>query len=157
MTFVPILFLAIATYTDIKEKKIKNSLTYSLILLGLIVSSYKTGYMGSIDSMGGIVIALLVVSQLPGFRHGGGDIKLAMGIGSFLGISKIMYFLFFWFLLSLLVCNFKLIRNKGFQYFKNILWGEIILLGNVKEEKIVSTVGAPIMLVAYLVTLIYKG
>ena len=154
MQYMPIVFLVFAMYTDIKEKKIKNNLTYSLILLGLIVSTYNSGLNGFIASMGGVAISLVVVSLLPGFRHGGGDIKLAMGIGSFLGVSKNMYFLFFWFALSVLICNTKLIRNKGLRNFKNTIIKEILTQGK-GEEEIETTIGAPIMLVAYLITIIF--
>jgi len=156
MNYIPLLFLMIAAYTDTKEGKIKNTVTYTLILIGLIVSSFMTGFNGSLSSLGGIILSFIIVSQLPGFRHGGGDIKLAMGVGSFLGISIIMYFLFFWFALSILVCNIKLLKNKGFKYFKNTLLGEIYSLGKVDEEK-ESIIGAPVMLVAYLITLVYIG
>jgi len=157
MNYIPIIFLALATYTDVKEKKIKNNLTYTLILLGLIVSTYRTGFSGTLSSLGGIVISLAVVSLLPGFRHGGGDIKLSMGIGSFIGVSGIMQFLFCWFALSLLTCNFKLIKKQGFRNFKNILVQEILTLGEA-GERMENTLGAPIMLAACLITLIvHKG
>lgn len=155
MQYLPIVFLAFATYTDIKEKLIKNTLTYSLIMIGLIGSTYSFGLKGFLSSLGGIIISLLVVSILPGFRHGGGDIKLAMGIGAFQGYNKVMYFLFIWFALSLLICNIKLIKNKGLRNFKNTLVKEILTLGE-EDEKIESTVGAPIMLVAYLLFLILQ-
>lgn len=154
MDYLPIAFLALATYTDVKEKKIKNNLTYSLILIGLIASTYRFGFTGFLTSFGGIAISLLTVSLLPGFRHGGGDIKLAMGLGSFLGVSRTMYFLFFWFAMSVLICNIKLIKNQGLKNFKNTLIKEILTLGK-SEEEVESTIGAPIMLVAYLGTLIF--
>lgn len=152
MQYIPIIFLALATYTDVKEKKIKNNLTYSLILIGLIGSTYRYGFNGFLASTGGVMISLLIVSLLPGFRHGGGDIKLSMGIGSFLGVSKVIYFLFLWFMLSLLICNIKLIKNQGISNFKNTLVKEVLTLGS-GEEEIESTIGAPIMLVAYLIIL----
>lgn len=153
MYYIPIAFLVLASYTDVKEKKIKNKLTYPLILIGLIISTYRFGFNGFLASIGGIIISLMIVSFLPGFRHGGGDIKLAMGVGSFLGVSRVMYFLFFWFGLSFLIVNIKLIKNQGLRNFKNILVKEILTLGQVDEE-IESTIGAPIMLVAYLIALI---
>jgi len=157
MNSILILFLVVATYTDIKETKIKNNVTYPLILIGLITSTYIFGLNGFLSSLGGITISLLVVSLIPGFRHGGGDIKLAMGISSFLGMSKIMYFLFIWFLLSILICNIKLIRSKGIRNFKNTLLNEILTLGEI-EEDIERTLGAPIILAAYIITIIcFKG
>lgn len=155
MYYIPIAFLALATYTDVKEKKIKNYLTYTLILIGLIINSYRFGSSGFLASIGGITIALLVVSLLPGFRHGGGDIKLAMGLGSFLGVSSFLYFLFFWLVLSLLICNIKLIRKQGFKNFKNILLKEILTPDNA-EEDIETTIGAPIMFIAYIITIITR-
>lgn len=154
MQYIPILFLAYATYTDAKDKKIKNNLTYPLILIGLIINTYGFGFHGLLVSIGGVIVSLLAVTLLPGFRHGGGDTKLAMGIGSFLGITQIGYFLFVWFVLSLLICNFKLVKKQGLRNFKNILVREILTLGR-SEEEIESTIGAPIMLIAYLLILIF--
>lgn len=157
MAFIPLPFLLIAIYTDFKEQKIKNVITYPLILFGLIMNTLQAGLAGTISSFSGILIALFVVSMLPGFRHGGGDTKLAMGIGSFIGSNHILLFLFYWFLFSLLICNIKLLKNNGFSYFKNTVITELITPNMTKAEGLSKTIGAPIMLLGYLVTLLFIG
>lgn len=155
MAFIPLPFLLVAVYIDFKERKIKNVITYPLILLGLISNALQAGLKGAISSLLGILIVFIVVSILPGFRHGGGDTKLAMGIGSFIGSNHILYFLFNWFLFSLLICNIKLLKNKGFNYFKNTVITELITSNMTRTEGLSNIIGAPMILLGYLVTLLF--
>jgi Type IV leader peptidase family. len=147
----------VSTFTDVRKSKIKNNLTYPLILLGLIVNTYQFGISGASSALTGIIIAYFVVSMLPGFRHGGGDIKLAMGIGAFVGSAYILYFLFIWFVLSLFICNLKIIKNKGFRYFKSLILNELLTLADKKTEVNERIIGAPVMLLGYLITLSLTG
>lgn len=155
MTLIPLPFLFFSIYTDFKYKKIKNYITYPLILLGLVMNSLQYGLTGLISSFLGLIMAFFIVILLPGFKHGAGDTKLAMGIGSFIGSAHVLYFLFFWFLFSLLVCNIKLLKDKGFGFLKNTIVTELITPYRVNNEGLSNTIGAPTILLGYLLTLVF--
>ncbi len=79
MHYIPIPFLVIATYTDITSKKIKNYVTYPLILLGLLFNYLENGLSGIKFSLIGIFTAMFIIAILFFIRFGGGDTKLMMG------------------------------------------------------------------------------
>lgn len=155
MKLLVIIFLSIATYTDFKERKIKNILTYPLIIFGLAYNLYQLGIPGGISSLQGIAAAFVIVSLLPGFRYGGGDIKLSMGIGAFIGYPGIFGFLFYWAAISLVTTCILIIKSKGLTHLKNILITELITLGTIRHD-IQSVIGAPLMLLAYIITLFFN-
>ncbi len=86
--------LAVAAWIDTDRKLIPNRLTYSLLLLGiasnLFISILAEGNVvsaiGFQASLGGAAVcfSLMLVLFLAG-ATGGGDVKLAAGIGAFLG------------------------------------------------------------------------
>lgn len=153
MDIFVIILLILATYTDFKEKKIKNILTYPMILLGLLYNFFQLGVPGVISSLQGIFLALLIVSFLPGFRYGSGDIKLSMGIGAFIGCPKIFRFLFIWAAISLVMTCILIIKNNGLFYLKDILIEEFVSMGKIRHD-IQSIIGAPLMLLAYVFLLL---
>ncbi len=77
-------FLAVATYTDIKERKVRNRLTVPMFIAGVAVACSLNGSTGVIQSLKGAGFCFLLILVLP-LRAGGGDIKLMTACGAWLG------------------------------------------------------------------------
>ncbi len=78
--------LGAAAIVDTKTHRIPNYLSFSLIILGFGLQGYFVGQSGLISATLGLMTALLMF--LPFYLAGGmgaGDVKLMMGIGTFLG------------------------------------------------------------------------
>ena len=78
--------LALSAMTDIKWKKIPNALTFPVMIFGLMTHGFKSGLLGLIYSIEGLLlgIALLIVFYIIGMM-GAGDVKLLGAVGSILG------------------------------------------------------------------------
>ncbi|GAU76341.1 prepilin peptidase [Fusibacter sp. 3D3] len=83
--------VAIAIITDIKSRRINNKLILVGILSGICFSVGIRGLTGIIYSGSGFIFGfvLMIVPFLLGYL-GGGDVKLLMMIGCFLGFSAIL-------------------------------------------------------------------
>lgn len=149
---IPIICGSIAVYTDRKEKKIRNKVTYPLILSGIIFQTVLNGQSGFKSSMMGILICFILLSVLPGTKFSGGDIKLSMGYGAYLGTNSAYYVLI---TLSLIIIFniLGIVRNYGTADLYKRLELEIISFGKVtaQADKIVA---APILLISYTLALI---
>lgn len=153
--FIPIVFLFIASYTDIKSRKIKNFTSYPMFILGLILSEKPLVSLGL-----GILLGVIMV-LIPGFSAGMGDVKLMAACGAWLSsLNEAMIFL----LLSIgLVTLFNialLIKKEGFLRFIKQLKMELFLTLSriVPKEKINSLPLAPFVLVSFVYMMfLYKG
>jgi len=77
--------LIVVSFTDIEKGIIPDSITYPAVITGLCLSIFTIGPKDSIVAMlvfGGMFLLIAIVS-------GGGDIKLAMVIGAFVGLQGI--------------------------------------------------------------------
>jgi prepilin peptidase CpaA len=76
----------IATVTDIRSLRIRNSLTVPLCVAGIVFHGMMEGWPGLALSLAGIGIgfAVLILPYLMGIL-GAGDVKLLMGMGAWLG------------------------------------------------------------------------
>lgn len=82
---IPYLFLALACFFDLEERRIPNEITYSMFITGLLYQTLKNGLGVILDVLGWTVVCLGLVSILSkAFRLGGGDIKLAMASAAWL-------------------------------------------------------------------------
>lgn len=88
-------FLAVAVFTDLKERKIRNWLTVPMFLLGLVAAHLAGGAPGLVSSIKGAGVCLLGFMVLPYQNMGGGDLKLAAGCGAWLGLSGAVSLLWF--------------------------------------------------------------
>ena len=86
LLFILIVLLTLSVITDIKWKKIPNALTFPVMIFGLIAHGFKSGLLGLIYSIEGLLlgIALLIVFYIMGMM-GAGDVKLMGAVGSILG------------------------------------------------------------------------
>ena len=88
--------LSVATYTDLRERKVYNWLTYPTVLLGLALHGIAMGWAGL--GAGLLAACLMLVAGLfliatPAIS--GGDIKLMIGIGAFLGGRALLEITFY--------------------------------------------------------------
>ena len=78
--------LLISAYTDFKERKVFNKVTYPFVIIGLLTHAIALGLPGLGNGAMSVVIALFIgIALLPFGWIGGGDIKLLMGVGAALG------------------------------------------------------------------------
>ncbi|HNY13549.1 MAG TPA: A24 family peptidase [Candidatus Wallbacteria bacterium] len=128
--------LFISLYTDLKSGKIYNWVTLPAmaggLLLNFMISGQATAYAGLLNSVYGILVALIifVLPYLIG-ALGGGDVKLLMAIGalkgyvflfySVLAIGVVSFFLSLFVFLLDMMKSYKLsgILNMAVIYFNN--------------------------------------
>lgn len=150
---IPIPFSIIACYTDIKTRKIKNYITYPLILSGIFLNSFINSFEGFKGSLLGIFIVVLITSLVPVFRLGGGDLKLAMAYGAFLKDDNILMFLDIFIIFTVLGNFIFFIRNRGLKCFFSELLYEIKTFGIYKTH-LDKLPGAPFLVGAYILTIL---
>jgi prepilin peptidase CpaA len=87
-----VIVLGVATFTDLRTRRIPNWLVLPFMALGLAVSAWFHGWHGLGQSFLGIGLALLLFGFL--FFIGGmgaGDVKLAAAIGAWIGPGQLFF------------------------------------------------------------------
>ena len=85
-----IIVLAVATFTDLRSRRIPNWLVLPFMLAGLVVSTFMGGWRGLGHSFAGLGLGILIYGFL--FWVGGmgaGDVKLAAAIGAWIGPDQL--------------------------------------------------------------------
>ena len=108
-----IVFLIPIFFIDLEKQIIPNTLSYPLIILGLAFAFFSGSFLSSLMGVGlgaGLFLVIRIVSFLflKQESMGFGDVKLAAGIGSFLGWSQALLSFFLSFLLGAIVSVFLL-------------------------------------------------
>jgi len=85
-----VVVLAIATFTDLRSRRIPNWLVLPFLPLGIVVSGWLHGWHGVMQSLEGMGAGLLIFGIF--FWMGGmgaGDVKLCAAIGAWIGPSQL--------------------------------------------------------------------
>jgi prepilin peptidase CpaA len=120
--------LAIAAFSDWRERKIPNLLVYPAMLVGLGYHSSLNGWDGLLFSLSGLCagLGILLVPHLLG-GMGAGDVKLMAAVGSFIGAMGVFLSFIYTALAGGIYAIIVLILNresfKGFlkQQYQNVL------------------------------------
>ncbi|MGB0845110.1 MAG: A24 family peptidase [Thiolinea sp.] len=79
------IFLAFALYTDLTKHRIANKLVFCILISGLTIQFYASGFTGFLLGLSGIVAGFMIFlpfNILGGMRAG--DLKLMAAVGAFL-------------------------------------------------------------------------
>ncbi len=85
-SLILLIFLAVAIATDIQRHRIPNVLVAFMLGCGIVLHSSFLGGAGTLSALAGVVAGFLIL--VPFYALGGlgaGDVKLLVGVGSFLG------------------------------------------------------------------------
>ena len=86
-----LIVLAVATFTDIRSRRIPNWLVLPFLLAGIVVSGITSGWHGLGQSLGGMALGALIYGVLAAMGGMGmGDVKLLAGIGAWIGPGQLM-------------------------------------------------------------------
>jgi prepilin peptidase CpaA len=88
------LALVVATYTDLRDGKIYNTLTFPCIIIGFLLNTLFSGFAGSWQAISGVAAAFLLALALAftmGPALGGGDIKLLAVMGALRGPEFVLW------------------------------------------------------------------
>lgn len=91
-----VIVVAVATYTDLRSRRIPNWLVLPFFVVGVAASSWLGGWHGLGHSLAGAGLGLLLYGIL--FFMGGmgaGDVKLCAAIGAWIGPMQLIYALVF--------------------------------------------------------------
>jgi len=85
-----VIVLAVATFTDVRSRRIPNWLVLPFLVIGIAVSGWLHGWHGLGQSFEGLGLGLLIYGFL--FWMGGmgaGDVKLCAAIGAWIGPDQL--------------------------------------------------------------------
>jgi prepilin peptidase CpaA len=83
--------LAVATFTDLRSRKIPNWLVLPFMVAGFVVPAWMHGWHGFWQSLEGFALGALVYGMLSFFGGMGmGDVKLVAAIGAWIGPRQLL-------------------------------------------------------------------
>jgi prepilin peptidase CpaA len=86
-----LIVLAVATFTDLRSRRIPNWLVYPFLLAGIAVSGWLYGGPGIVESLAGLGVGVLIYGFLYWMGGmGAGDVKLCAAIGAWIGPSQLI-------------------------------------------------------------------
>lgn len=118
--------LLIATYTDLRDGKVYNKLTFPCIIGGFLLNTLFSGWVGSWQSLCGVGVSLIVAVALAvcvGPAFGGGDLKLIAAVGALRGPEFVLWTVLFTALAGGVLVWVPLIRQRIVGYtLRNLAW-----------------------------------
>ena len=85
-SLILLIFLAVAIATDLHRHRIPNVLVVIMLGCGIVLHSSFMGGAGVLSALSGVVAGFLILIPFYALGGiGGGDVKLLIGVGSFLG------------------------------------------------------------------------
>ena len=127
----------LATWADLRWRRIPNALSGSLLITGLFWAGWRGGWMGLADSLAAMTICAAPYLFLFLFAKGGaGDAKFMAGIGAWLGIINGLAALACVAVFGIvLAVGYSLLRKQHWSVLVNV--GEILLAGKNRLERVV--------------------
>lgn len=118
--------LVVATYTDLRDGKIYNKLTFPCIIIGFLLNTLFSGFAGSWQAISGVGAAFLIAIALTftlGPALGGGDIKLLAVMGALRGPEFVLWTALFTALAGGVLVLVPLLRRRILAYtLRNLGW-----------------------------------
>src|SRR4051812_2787686 len=85
--------LVIATFSDLKKRRIPNALTFALLIVGLAAQGIFHGPLAALSGLAaGMIVLLALYVPWNAGGIGGGDVKLAAATATWLGLGHIIPF-----------------------------------------------------------------
>jgi prepilin peptidase CpaA len=86
-----LIVLGVATFTDLRSRRIPNWLVIPFLPLGIAISGWFHGWQGVVQSLEGAGLGILIFGILYWkFGMGAGDVKLCAAIGAWIGPSQFL-------------------------------------------------------------------
>jgi prepilin peptidase CpaA len=86
-----LIVVAVATFTDLRSRRIPNWLVLPFLVAGLVVSGWTHGWHGVLQSLEGLAVGALFFGILCWMGGMGmGDVKLCAAIGAWIGPSQML-------------------------------------------------------------------
>lgn len=106
--------LCTAMYTDFRYGKIYNWLTLPAMIVGTSLHAVFDGWQGLLQSLAGMMlIMLLFLLFAPKIGIGGGDTKLVMAVGAFVGLNTVVWVTLFSAIIGGVLAVFVLLKNRA--------------------------------------------
>lgn len=155
----PLSCLTVAVVLDIRFRRLPNWLTLPMALAGLSAAACRGGWGAFVESLGGFAFLLLLgfLAWSFGFA-GGGDGKLAAGVGAWLGFSHSYPFLLLWVGFNAIATLY--VTLKPHNWSLRAWWAEqrvgvqALKLGHISKHGVRSYPGAVTLTLAYVFFLI---
>ncbi len=86
-----VIVLAVATFTDLRSRRIPNWLVLPFLPMGIVVSAWFHGWHGVVQSLEGAALGMVIYGILYlKFGMGAGDVKLCAAIGAWIGPGQFL-------------------------------------------------------------------
>jgi prepilin peptidase CpaA len=124
---IPLVFLMIATWCDLRTREIPDWISVALILIGITAAGFGWASIRWWMVLSGCLLGLAIGFALFQFaRFGGGDAKLIAGIGAILGPLGLLFALFWMAVFGGVLALIAMLRGQ-----RDYAYGPAILAGYI--------------------------
>ena len=127
---VPVAFLLIATWCDLRTREIPDWISVALVLIGITAAGFGWAGVRWWMVLSGLLLGFLIGLALFHYgKFGGGDAKLIAGIGAVLGPVGLLFSLFWMAVAGGLLALIAMIRGqRDYAYGPAIAAGYVVYL-----------------------------